>query len=275
VNTVFSGPASGSAAAGTFRALVAADLPTIALGTKTTGNYVASLATGSGLTGGASGSAGATLTLSAVDAGASTKGVIELNTDLGGTSAAPNVVGFQGRPVSPSSPATGNTWIWGGTSWAPGTPVTNLSSVTGTLAAGNVAQNLTITSAGAVDAGAVKSGTLTNSRLGTARTQFKTFTIFYPNDSAGNDVGYVYFPYAATITQVAARVRGSSGACDSNVKDNGSTVLSSNLSATLAGATTTSVSSPNISSGDWVSFYVGGCTGSTTELSITLAYTVN
>jgi hypothetical protein len=274
-NTVFSGPTSGSPSAGTFRALVAADLPTIALGTKTTGNYVASLATGSGLAGGATGSPGTTLTLSAVDAGVSTKGVVELNTDLGGTAAAPNVVGLQGRPLSSALPATGNTWIWGGTTWAPGTPTTNLSSVTGTLAAGNVAQNLTITSAGAVDAGAVKSGTLANARLGTARTQFKTFTIFYPNDSAGNDVGYVYFPYAATITQVAARVRGSSGACDSNVKDNGFVTLSSNLSATLAGATTTTISSPNIAQGDWVSFYVGGCTGSTTELSITLAYTVN
>lgn len=274
-NTVFSGPTSGGAAAGTFRALVAADLPVVALGSKTTGNYVASLATGSGLTGGASGSAGAPLTLSAVDAGASTKGVVELNTDLGGTAASPTVVGFQGRPVSSTAPATGNTWIWGGTSWTPGTPVTNLSSVTGTLAAGNVAQNLTITSAGAVDAGAVKSGTLANARLGTARTQFKTFTILYPNDSAGNDVGYVYFPYAATLTQVAARVRGSSGACDSNVKDNGSTVLSSNLSATLAGAATTTISSPNVTAGDWVSFYVGGCTGSTTELSVTLVYSPN
>lgn len=63
-NLVLAGPNSGSSSAPSFRSLVAADIPTLTLGTHTNGNYVQSLATTSPLSGGASGSEGPNLTIS-------------------------------------------------------------------------------------------------------------------------------------------------------------------------------------------------------------------
>ena len=62
-NRIFAGPTSGGAAAPTFRALVSDDIPELALGTKTSGNFVASVASAGPITGGAAGSEGATLTI--------------------------------------------------------------------------------------------------------------------------------------------------------------------------------------------------------------------
>ncbi|MEW6212375.1 MAG: hypothetical protein AB1631_28880 [Acidobacteriota bacterium] len=62
-NNIFAGPTSGGAAAPGFRQLVSDDIPELALGTKTSGNYVASVATAGPLTGGAAGSEGAAITL--------------------------------------------------------------------------------------------------------------------------------------------------------------------------------------------------------------------
>lgn len=78
------------------------------------GNYVTSVATGTGLTGGATGSNGAALTLSAVAAGASTSGILQLNTDLGGTSTAPTVVSVHYATTAKTAAYTAantDTWI--------------------------------------------------------------------------------------------------------------------------------------------------------------------
>jgi hypothetical protein len=48
--------------------------------------------------------------------------IIQLSQDLGGTIAAPKVVGIQGRPVSSAQPSIGQLIGWNGIAWVPTTP---------------------------------------------------------------------------------------------------------------------------------------------------------
>jgi Repeat of unknown function (DUF5907) len=88
-NTILAGPASGDAAAPTFRPLVPADLPP---------------ATGTA------------------------PGAVQLSQDLAGSAAAPTVAGLQGQPVASTLPSANQVLSWNGSQWTPAQPsFSNLS----------------------------------------------------------------------------------------------------------------------------------------------------
>lgn len=159
----------------------------------------------------------------------------------------------------------------------------NLANSTGTLDATKVGagltdtqvnDDLTISSAGAVDGSAVKSGTISSNRLGNIKVQVKSWVVNYPDTSSGMiSFSYIYFPVASTITQIAGRTR--VGTCTVNVGVNGTDALSSGLSSTTSGNVTTSITNPTITAGAWVQVEVSSCSGSVTELTVNMVYTIN
>lgn len=155
-NTHFAGPASGAAAAPTFRALVAADLPAgtgtvtsvglamppefsvsgspvIGAGTLTAAKTNQNVNTiYAGPTSGAAAQPTFRVLASTDVPAASTSaaGSIQLAQDLGGTSALPKVVGLQARSVAATAPTDGQllTWVAANNDWEPqGVPTSNLS----------------------------------------------------------------------------------------------------------------------------------------------------
>jgi len=115
-------------------------------------------------------------------------------------------------------------------------------------------------------------GTLDDARLGDIKTQTKSIVIPYPIQNKG--YGFLYIPSSVTVTTIASRSRGAT--CTINVKDDGTSVLSSDLVASTTGATTSSITNPNVDSGSWLEFYVGAsCGSSVTEVTINMVYTVN
>ena len=56
-----------------------------------------------------------------INSGGPSGGAVQLGGDLGGMNNAPRVIGFQGIPVSTTMPLLGQTWVFEGVSWVPGT----------------------------------------------------------------------------------------------------------------------------------------------------------
>jgi hypothetical protein len=63
------------------------------------------------------------------DASGSTKGLVKLTLDLGGTAALPKVVGLQGFPITTSTPNMGDLLTWTGSFWTP-QALTSFSTLT-------------------------------------------------------------------------------------------------------------------------------------------------
>lgn len=133
-----------------------------------------------------------------------------------------------------------------------------------------VSNTLTISTAGSVDAAAINSGSLDDARLGDARTRWGTFTIAYPEASTQ---GNTYIATSVTLTRLAARVRGT-GTCALTLYDD-AVSTGAGVTATTAGASTTSFTAPNVAGGSWVSLNVSSCSSTVTELAVTYVYTVN
>lgn len=160
-----------------------------------------------------------------------------------------------------------------------------LANATGTLAAAQVGtgltdaqvlDNITISSSGSVDGGAIKSGTILTSRLGNAAIDFKAMTLPYPSDFATLKVGNIYIPYDLTITNIAGRIRGGATySCFINVFKDSTQVMASNLEVDDSGNDTTSFASDTVSAGQWLSFYVDSCDAEVTELTITVTYSID
>lgn len=138
----------------------------------------------------------------------------------------------------------------------------------------HVLNNLTLDTTATVSGEAIKSGTIADARLGDTKRQTKSFTFFYPE--TGLEQGFIYFPTTVTVVQVAGRVRGAGQTCQMNVKDDGTNVMAAHLTATEAGATSTSITNPTIAAGSWVSFMTNTCgsLGSVTEATITVVYDI-
>ncbi len=73
----------------------------------------------------------------AADATTTTKGILKLTGDLGGTSAIPLVDKIQGTPVSNSTPTSGQVLTYDGTSWAPAASSNAAGSLSGTVGIAN------------------------------------------------------------------------------------------------------------------------------------------
>lgn len=84
------------------------------------------------------------------DADGYTKGIVKLSGDFGGTAASPLVVNLRGRPLSNSSPSSGQALIYNGTTWIPTTLSTAFTAgndLTGT-AINQIVSSLTGTTSG-------------------------------------------------------------------------------------------------------------------------------
>lgn len=73
----------------------------------------------------------------AADATTTTKGILKLTGDLGGTSAIPLVDKIQGTPVSNLTPTSGQVLTYDGTSWAPAASSNAAGSLSGTVGIAN------------------------------------------------------------------------------------------------------------------------------------------
>jgi len=58
--------------------------------------------------------------------GSSSAGV-QIGGDIGGTLSTPKVTGIQGNPVSATAPTVGQTLVWSGTAWVPGTRASSIT----------------------------------------------------------------------------------------------------------------------------------------------------
>lgn len=58
--------------------------------------------------------------------------VVTINGDLGGTPSHPLVIGFQGRPLAPTAPTTGQVIAWNGIVWAPANNISLAQDLGGT-----------------------------------------------------------------------------------------------------------------------------------------------
>jgi len=74
-----------------------------------------------------------TITTSVPDADGSTKGILQLTNDLGGTASSPTVTGLQGRDVSSTAPTNGQALVWNNSlsTWEPTTVTTSVPDADG------------------------------------------------------------------------------------------------------------------------------------------------
>ena len=127
-NTVWAGPTTGSAAAPAFRALVAADIPSLNVSILTAGTLAVARG-GTGLTSVGTANqvagvdnAGTGLEYKTITAGTGmgvTHGANSITLNAQNTTAQWNANLLQGRTLDSTAPSTGQTIVWGGSSWAP------------------------------------------------------------------------------------------------------------------------------------------------------------
>jgi hypothetical protein len=122
-NTIFAGPTTGSAAAPTFRSLVAADVP---LSTLAVPSSDVIMGNGSGV--------GAAVSLSQ-DIGCVNTGVC-------------TVTGLQGRAVSSSAPSSTNVLAWNGSAWAPAAASSGSLTVNGVTPVSTISLGPNLTTTG-------------------------------------------------------------------------------------------------------------------------------
>jgi hypothetical protein len=286
-NVFFAGPTSGSAAAPTFRSLVAADLPFYYSG-------------------------GHTVTTSGL-------GSIALGSATGGNISATNNGAFAvGSATTGNITASGaGSFAWGDAisatnthSFALGVGYTNSSANTFTVGFGLASLSINTTSVTLAACQSsytpliIPNGTTAPSSPSTGALWTTSNGLYYQVDSShtinlknaaytwrsitiDNPVSGLIFPIGQlggqtiTITQIFGTVLGGTNCVfqlekrsSSTLNSSGTNIMSSSLTATQTGANTVSFGSANLSALDFIVLNVGSTSGPVTQLVITIVYII-